>query len=455
MYQHFSNFLVNVVDLLWGPPLVIFLIGGGLYLLFISRLKTLSGFFHAIGLVTGRIHHKQDDSDCGQISHFKALTNALSATIGMGNIAGVAVAISQGGAGAIFWMWVGAIIGMNTKFYECTLSLMFRKKDHEGEIQGGPMFTIEEGLGKKWKFLAIFFAISGLIGTLSIFNANQMAVYMDKYYHLPTWFVGVLMSGLVAYILLGGVRRIADYTSKIVPFMCLLYVIGAAGILILNLEAIPGVILSIFKEAFTGKAAIGGAEGLGVMAVFNIGIKRATFSNEAGIGTAPMAHGNAKTSEPVAEGLVAMLGPFLDTIIVCTMTALVILISLDASEMSNLTGVLMTEKAFVKTYGSLGTNLLAIAVVLFAFSTILGMANYNQKCWDYLLGDFKWIGEKNAFIAFYILTIMVGSLSEAKDMVNLIDIGVALMAFPNMIATLILAKNVKKATDLYFSKYIK
>lgn len=451
--KNISEFLVVLVDLAWGTPLVILLLGGGAVLITYSKFINLRGFFHAFKLISGKFRHKGDEKAEGQISHFQALTNALSATIGMGNIAGVAVALTQGGPGAIFWMWLAGLVGMNTKFFECTLSLLFRGRDHEGEVQGGPMYTIVKALPKQVHFLGGLFAIFGMVGTLALYNSNQVTAYMAENYGVPKLGLGIAMAVFVAYVMLGGVKRIAGWTSKIVPSMCLVYVIACLGILFLNIEKIPSMFMLIFSDAFTGKALFGGAAGSGIMMVFRIGIKRAAFSNEAGIGTAPMAHGNAHTSEPVAEGLVAMVGPFLDTIVVCTMTALAILISVPDYASLDLSGVLLTGKAFESTYGGLGTHLLGIAVFLFSFSTIIGTANYNKKCWDFLFKGHK-LFRKHTFVVFYAITVIVGSVNAPGDMINVMDIAFAFMAVPNMIATLWLAPHVKRAMDEYFKTYL-
>jgi len=294
---------------------------------YFSKLIPLRGFGHALKLVSGKI--KSEDKAEGQISHFQALSNALAATIGLGNIAGVAVAIYQGGPGAVFWMWVSALLGMNTKFFECSLAVMFRGKDYESQVQGGPMYYIEKGLGPKFKFLGVAFAFFGVVGTLALFQINQLASFVHTSYSLDGLWTGLIFASITAYILRGGLIRISHFTSKVVPLMSFLYFILCVAILAMNMPKAIEVFFAIFQNAFGSDQMIGGAMGYGIMHVIQTGVKRAAFSNEAGIGTAPMAHGNAKTSEPVSEGYVAMLGPFIDTLVVCTLTALVILISLD------------------------------------------------------------------------------------------------------------------------------
>lgn len=460
IYELMTDFLSVSVDFLWGMPLVILLIGGGCILFFIGGATPLLGFRHAIKLVTGSFHHSKDEEKKaeGQISHFQALNNALAATIGLGNISGVAIAISQGGPGAIFWMWIGGLVGMNTKFFECTLALMYRGKDYKGEVQGGPMYVIEKALPKQLKFLAIMFAVCGLIGTLCMFQVNQLTAYVAENVTVNSSFpvvqtlVGGICALMVFYNLRGGLKRLSYTTSRIVPFMCILYVFSCLFILGNNYDLIPGLIISIFKSAFSADAALGGAEGLAIAQILKIGIKRAAFSNEAGVGTAPMAHSNTKTLEPVSEGYVAMLGPFLDTVVVCTMTALVILISLNPSEVEGTTGILMTSLAFSKNFPSFGNLFLGISILLFSVSTMLGYANYNQKCWDYLFKGKRFFRD-GSFQIWFCMSILLGAFISPTNVINILDIGFALMAIPNMIACLILAPKVRKALNLYRQKY--
>ena len=438
-----------VVDYLWGPILVTILVGAGIYLLALSRLKIISRLTMGFRLISGRYNHDNDDNALGQISYFKALCNALSSTIGLGNIAGVAVAISQGGAGAIFWMWMAAILGMNTTFFECTLAVMFRGRDYRGEVQGGPMYYIS-ALPKKLHFLGWIFALCGLFGTLALFNVNQLTAFTNEHYGMPPWMMGGFAALLTAYVLNGGLSRLVKFTSTLVPVMCVIYVISCLVILTFNFDKIPGIFLSIFDQAFSGRAAWGGVTGLTVAQVIQIGFKRASFSNEAGVGTVPMAHSNAKTSEPVAEGLVAMIGPLLDTLIVCTLTALTILSTLSLEEIHDSSGVLITMSAFQKALPLSGHYILGLSIFLFSFTSILGMSNYNQKCWNFL---FKGILSQKIFICFYCGSILMGALSPMGIMINFLDIFFALMCVPNLIAVVILAPKVVRAMDKYFKRF--
>ncbi len=449
----FSQLLTIIVEYVWGLPLVILLMGGGFYLLWVSRFLPLLGFVHAIKLVTGQYKHKGESRAEGQISHFQGLTNALAATIGLGNIAGVAVAISQGGPGAIFWMWVASFIGMNTKFFECSLSMMYRGKDHLGETHGGPMFVIEKALPKAFKPLALVFAICGLVGTMALFQTNQLSAYLFDQYQTPKLWTGLVSAGLVAVVLLGGIKRISKVTEKLVPLMCLLYVISCLVIIFINFEKVPAVFYSIFYEAFNGRAAYGGAVGLGVIQVLKIGVKRAGFSNEAGIGTAPMAHSNVKTNQPISEGFVGMLGPFMDTLIVCTMTALAILTSIDYKTVGDVTGIVMTTMAFQQSLPTFGIHLLGAAVLLFSFSTMVGMANYNEKCWNYVFKG-RFIFNRYLFIFWFCLTLVYGAVTTPDNVINILDIGYGFMAVPNMFATIYLAYKVRDKLKDYRNNFL-
>lgn len=438
--------LESISGFLWGTTLLVFLLIANIILIYHSKLLPLRGFVHAIRLVFKK---EEDELNEGQLSHFEALSNALAATIGMGNIAGVAVAIYQGGAGAIFWMWVSAIVGMNTKFFECTLAVLYRGKDYQGEVQGGPMYTIEKGLGERFKPLAYAFAIFGLIGTLALFQINQLASFLRTSYSVEPLYSGLVFAVILIYILLGGLKRIASFTSKVVPLMAILYVFLCFIVLGINYDLIIPTFFTIFKEAFAVNSAVGGVGGYAIIHVIQTGVKRAAFSNEAGIGTAPMAHGNAKTNEPIAEGYVAMLGPFIDTVMVCTLTAITILIGIKGmNNIGDLNGINLTTFAFTSQLGEFGRHSLCLIIFLFAFSTMIGMANYNKKCWDYLFkGRFN-LGEKT-FITFYGLSIAVAAIIKMNTVIAVIDICYALMALPNIIATVWLAKEVRQKLNDY------
>lgn len=320
--------LITFGDLAWGPWLLILLLGGGIYFIFLSRFLPLRYLSHSLALLSG----KYDQEGPGEITHFQALSSALAGTIGMGNIAGVAVAITVGGPGAVFWMWITAVLGMTTKFFTCTLSVMYRGEDSEGNIQGGPMYVITEGLGKKYRWLAVFFCVAGVIGCLPMFQTNQLVQTIRELIFLEQGWIrqdqatefnliaGIVLAAIVATVIFGGLSRISKVVSRLVPIMSLLYVGVAFYILLMNWSEVPHYLMLIVTDAFTGMAAAGGAIGT----VIATGVRRGAFSNEAGIGTEAMAHGAARTSEPVSEGLVAMLGPIIDTLVICTATALLL-----------------------------------------------------------------------------------------------------------------------------------
>ena len=428
-----------------GLPLLILLLGGGTLLTLYSRFLPYFGTGHALEILQGKFDR---EGDPGDISHFQALSTALSATIGMGNIGGVAIAITQGGPGAVFWMWMAALVGMATKFFSCTLAVLYRGKDSQGKIQGGPMYYIELGLGPKFRFLAIFFSVCGTIGCLALFQANQVAEILMEAYGVQTWLTGLMLTLFVAVVILGGVKRIAKVASRLVPIMCFLYLLGSFYVVIVHYPLIPQVFAQIFHDAFTGTAAAGGVAGISVMSVIQTGIKRAAFSNEAGIGTAAMAHGAAKTTEPVREGLVAMIGPFIDTIVVCSLTAFVILSS-GNWQVEGIQGVSLTTQAFEAAMGDFGKVALVVIVLLFGISTMFGYSYYGKKSFNYLFGA----ENGRIYEFFYLAMLFVGAVWNAGMVVNLVDTAFAMMALPNMLAVLVLAPKVMEATRDYFSRH--
>lgn len=436
----FSAFWAAAAGQVWGLPMVALLMGTGLYFLFRCRMLPFLAMGHTLAILRGRYN---DPGDPGEISHFQALTAALSATIGMGNIAGVAIAISAGGPGALFWMWLAALVGMATKFFDCTLACMYRKADERGIAQGGPMYAIEVGLGPRYRPLAWLFALCGMVGLLPIFQANQLAGLLQVHWGIDRAATGFTCMAIVALVLLGGVVRVGQVTSKVVPAMCLLYVGACLAVVGANIHQVPSLIASIFSSAFGAEAAVGGAVGLGFRQVLVTGVQRAVFSNEAGIGTAALAHGAARTDEPVREGLVAMIGPFVDTHIICTLTALVVLSAGGAALDGD--GVVMTANAFNEALPGLGSVLLGLAFTLFALSTMLAYAYYNLKCARYLLGLRR--GDRFRYV--YLALIPLGALWSQDTVVNMIDTVFALMAIPNLIAALLLAPRVMAALNDY------
>ena len=447
-----DDLMKSFSDLAWGLPLLILLIGGGLYLLILSRFLPFRYIGHAIQILRGKY---DDPNDPGEISHFKALTTALSSTIGMGNIAGVALAISIGGPGAMFWMWVSAIVGMSTKFFTSTLAVMYRGKDSNGELQGGPMYFIREGLGKAWMPLAILFSVFGMLGALPVVNVNQLTQAINDIILEPNGITVGLTSNLVvafvlvvvtSVIILGGLKRISNTASKMVPSMVLLYFVLVLIILVTHIDQVPKYISLIFTDAFAAEhnnadPFLGGVLGALVL----LGIRRGAFSNEAGIGTAPMAHGAAKTDEPIREGLVAMLGPAIDTLIICTLTALAILVT-GVWETSDDNGVSLTASAFSEVMPGFGQYLLMICVFVFSISSLFSYSYYGTKCMSFLFGAHR----KHYYNYFYILSIVLAATTPFSMMINFIDGIFALMAIPTMIATIIMAPRVVKEIKSYW-----
>ncbi|MEO2078953.1 MAG: alanine/glycine:cation symporter family protein [Leeuwenhoekiella sp.] len=448
-----NHWIAEAASFVWGLPLLFLLIGGGLCLLVYSRFLPFKYFEHAIQVLRGKYDNPDDP---GEISHFQALMTALSSTVGMGNIAGVAVAIAVGGPGAVFWMWISALVGMSTKFFTCTLAVLFRGKDDSGTLQGGPMYFITEGLGKAWKPLAVFFSIAGLVGALPVFNVNQLTQAVNDILLVPNGIekgfatdlsIGIVLAVITGIVILGGLNRISKTASKMVPAMVVLYFIAVLAILILNAAEVPRYLQLIFTDAFaannyTGDPMFGGMLG----ALIVLGIRRGAFSNEAGIGTAPMAHGAAKTEEPIREGLVAMLGPFIDTVIVCTLTALCILVT-GVWQTTEASGVTLTAKAFSDSIPGYGPYVLLVCIAVFSISSLFSYSYYGTKCLAFLFGT----RHKHWYNYVYIASILIGATTSLDLMINLIDTFFALMAIPTMMATLILAPKVMQRARQYFT----
>lgn len=441
----FSSFM-------WGFPLVTLLVGGGLFFLVYSRFLPFRYLKHSIDVLAGKF---DDPDDPGDINHFQALASHMSSTIGMGNISGVAVAIVMGGPGALFWMWVSAIVGMATKFFTGTLSIMYRGNDSAGELQGGPMYVIREALSSKWKPLATLFAVAGLIGPLPVFQANQLTQILRDSLYIPSGlvdasdpFMGNFLTGIglvliVSLVIFGGIKRIGYVAARMVPAMVVIYVISVLYILGVHIDVVPYYLGLIVTDAFSATSVLGGAVG----SLIVVGVQRAAFSNEAGIGTESLAHGAAKTKEPVREGLVAMLGPAIDTLLICTMTALAILVT-GVWQTSEANGVTLTLNAFNEAMPGFGTFALLISVITFSVSSMLTYSYYGTKCWSYLAGAHR----AHWYNYFYIFTLVVGAVVSISTVVNLIDGTFALMAIPTMTSALLLAPKVREAARDYFRR---
>ena len=444
-----GDVIIAFSNWIWGPPILVLLLGGGTFFLIHSRFVPVTKIGHAIKLLRG----KYDDSMVpGQISSVQALMAAIAATVGLGNISGVAIAINMGGPGAIFWMWVAAFVGMATKFYTCSLAIMFRGKDSSGEIQGGPMYVIEYGMGKKWKFLSILFCVAGILGLLAIFTSNQLTAVIQEVMIQPEtleedmrnrWIIGIGIMLITSIVILGGIQRIASVASKMVPFMVAIYFATVMFIVFKYIGQVPEMLMTIVVDAFTGNAVMGGAVG----AVIITGARRAAFSNEAGIGTAPMVHGASKNNEPIREGLIAMLGPFIDTIVVCTLTALVILLT-GVWQNSENDGVKLTLEAFEMAIPVYGKYLLMLSVLVFALSTIFTYSYYGHKCTNYLFGADK----ANYYNYFYLITIVLGAVASLEVVISFVDAMYAIMAIPTIFSTLYLSSKVRAASKDYFAR---
>jgi AGCS family alanine or glycine:cation symporter len=428
----------------WGPPLIIFLLFVGIFLTVRYRFLQITGFRHALGLISGRY---EDPRDEGEITHFQALSAALSATIGTGNIAGVATAIAAGGPGAVFWMWITGALGMVNKFASACLGLHFRVIHEDGTASGGPMYYLERGMKLKWLgWLFAFFAAVASFGIGDMVQANSVAKPLEEHLGIPSLATGLVAAFLVGLVIIGGIKRIGKVASRIVPFMCIVYVGAALIILLVNFEKIPGALTMIFKHAFTPTSAAGGFLGATVSQTIRFGVARGLFSNEAGLGSASIAHSAAKTKEPVREGLVAMVGPFIDTLVICTMTALVIVST--GAWSSGLTSSPLSAHAFELGLPHAGKWIVTFGLVFFAFSTMISWSYYGDRCSEYILGrraimPYRWI---------FVLLIPVGAVVKIDLVWLLTDIMNGFMAFPNLVGILGLSGLAVKMTNDYFSR---
>ena len=446
----YTQILTQLSDFIWGPVTLVLLVGTGIYLTIGLRFLSIRKLGYGFKLLwQGRKHSSEE----GDITPFNALMTALSATVGTGNIVGVAGAIAIGGPGAVFWMWVTALFGMASKYTSCTLTLKFRTMHPDGSVSGGPMYTLWHGLNMKG--LAILFATFTLIASFGIGNmvqANSVAgglAYLSPAAAENKLLIGVVMAILVGLVIIGGIKRIAKVASRIVPFMAIVYCGAALVILLMNFTHIPAAFITIFKHAFGLEAAGGGALG----AAIQYGVARGVFSNEAGLGSAPMAHAAARTKEPVREGLVAMMGPFIDTIVICTMTALVIVImgTWGDARPAGLNGAALSAHAFTKAIGAGGGYIVGFGLVFFAFSTIIAWSYYGDRSAEFLFGERAVL----PYRMIYTVLVVIGAYVPLKLVWNFADIANILMAIPNLISLLLLAGLVKKLTNEYFNNHDK
>jgi AGCS family alanine or glycine:cation symporter len=437
------------------PLIVAILVAGGVYYTFYFRWLSVRAFKHSIDVIRGRYDNPDDP---GEISHFQALSSALSATIGLGNIAGVAIAVGVGGPGAVFWMILTAVFGMSSKLASCTLAVMYRRTTPDGRVFGGPMYYMQEGLSKKGmkefgRTLAVVYAfltIGGSLGGGNMFQSNQTLEILgtvSPWFTQYNWLVGLLMAALVGLVIIGGIRRIGQVTSRVVPLMCGLYVAASLFVILYHITDVPAMIVRIVSMAFTGPAMYGGFVGVLVM-----GIRRAAFSNEAGLGSAAFAHAAAKTSEPAREGIVAMIGPFIDTIIICLMTALVCMITgayLQPEFQSGdfLVGTRMTAFAFDSVIPG-ARYVLAVAVFLFAFSTMISWSYYGERAWEYLFGARTILLYRLVFVFF----VFLGSVTALTNVLDFSDMMILGMAFPNIVAGVILSPQIRATLFDYWER---
>ena len=451
------NSVIN--DFIWGVPAMICIIGVGLYLSVRTRFLQIRKFGYAIQTTIGRMFRKKEASD-GALTPFQAVCTALAATVGTGNIAGVAGAIAIGGPGAVFWMWISAILGMCTKFFEVTLAVHFRERNAEGDLVGGPMYYIKNGLGKNWRWLAYLFAGFGVLtvfGTGNATQVNTITTAIDSallnYHVISTdtvpvmnWIIGIAITFLVGLILLGGVKRIGQVTERLVPFMAVLYIVLALGVVVFHFQNIPAVFASIFEGAFHPSAVTGGVIGSFFLSMKK-GVSRGIFSNEAGLGTGSIAHACADTRKPVKQGLFGIFEVFADTIVICTLTALVILCSGVSVPYGEAAGAELTIAGFTATYGNWVSIFTAVAMCCFAFSTILGWGLYGARCIEFLF-DAKVI---KPFMVAYSLVAILGATVELGLLWSIAETFNGLMAIPNLIAVFLLSGTVVKMAKEYFA----
>jgi len=435
--------LLKALDaFVWGPPLLILLVGTGIYLTIRLGLLQLARLPKAFQLIFTK------DKGHGDVSSFAALCTALAATVGTGNIIGVATAIKVGGPGALFWMWMAAFFGMATKYAEGLLAIKYRTKDANGAVAGGPMHYILLGMGEKWHPLAIFFALAGvlvaLLGIGTFTQVNSITESIQNTAQIDPAITAIVLSVFVAIAVFGGLKSISKVSTAVVPFMAIVYILGTLAVILFNIEKIPATLALIFTSAFSPVAAVGGFAGATIRTAIQNGVARGVFSNESGLGSAPIAAAAAKTNEPVEQGLISMTGTFIDTLIICTLTGLTILVT--GAWSGDLNGVALTQSAFSTVFSHFGSVLLTIFLVLFAFTTILGWNYYGERCFEFLFGvRFIWL-----YRVVFVFMVLLGGFIEL-DMVWIIaDIVNALMALPNLIALLVLSPVVVAETKKYF-----
>ena len=446
--MEFLQNLVNSINgLVWGPPMLVLILGTGLFLMAMLKFMPLARIGTGFALIwRGRT---KGDEETGEISPFQALMTCLAATVGTGNIAGVATAIFLGGPGALFWMWCTALVGMATKYCEVVLAVHYREKDDRGEHVGGPMYAIKNGLGKRWVWLGGAFAIFGGLAGFGIGNmvqVNSMALALEATFSVPLWVTGLVTMLFVGLVILGGIKRIGAVAAALVPFMCVAYVIAGIVVLVVHAAEIPHAFELILTHAFTPIAATGGFAGAAVMAAIRFGVARGIFSNEAGLGTAGIAQAAGTTQSSVRSGLIGMMGTFIDTIIICSITGLAIICS--GVWTGGESGAALSAAAFESAMPGIGGALLTIALVVFAFTTILGWSYFGEKCWEFMVGT-KAIWP---FRVIWVLAVPFGAIAQLDFAWLLADTLNGLMAIPNLVSLLLLSPVVAKLTKEYFAR---
>jgi AGCS family alanine or glycine:cation symporter len=447
MFSQIEALVGKVGAFAWGPPMLIFLVGTGFYLTIALRGIQFRKLWYSLWLAL--VKRKEESDEPGDITHFQALMTALSATVGTGNIAGVATAIAAGGPGALFWMWITGLVGMATKYGEAVLAVKYRTSDEAGTMSGGPMYYIANGLG--WKWLGLMFAIFASIAAFGIGNmvqSNSVADAVQATFHVPTYVTGIVLMVLTALVILGGIKSIGKVTGVVVPIMIIFYMGGALLVLLLNIGAIPKAIMLVIQQAFTPTAASGGFAGATVMLAIRMGVARGVFSNESGLGSAPIAAAAAQTKSPVSQALVSMTQTFIDTIIVCTMTGLVLILT--GAWDSGKTGAELTTFAFQSGIAG-GNYIVTIGLMLFAFSTILGWCYYGEKSIEYIFG----LKAVKPYRYVFILFVGVGAIAKLNFVWSLSDTFNGLMAIPNLIGLLALSPVIAKETKAFFTEKAK
>jgi AGCS family alanine or glycine:cation symporter len=444
-----TNFIGTVNGIVWGWPMLILILGVGFFMSIGLKLMPILKLGTGFKLLAGGVKAEKGEEKEGEVPPYQALMTAMAATVGTGNIAGVATAVFLGGPGALFWMWMTALVGMATKYAEAVLAVKYREVDEHGNHVGGPMYYIKNGMGKNWAWLGTTFAIFGAIAGFGIGNgvqSNSIAQVIETNFSIPPLMTGLVCMVLVGAVLMGGIKRIGSVAGALVPFMAVAYIIAGLIVLSINADQIAPAISLIFESAFTGHAAEGGFAGAAVWAAIRFGVARGVFSNEAGLGSAPIAHAAAQTKDPVRQGLVAMLGTFLDTLLICTITGLVIVTS--GLWTSGTSGAALTSAAFAQALPGVGNYLVAISLAIFAFTTIIGWSFYGERCVEFLLG----VKAIKPYRILWVLAIPVGATLSLDFVWLLADTLNAMMAIPNLIAIMVLSPVVFKLTREFFDK---